>query len=1012
MAGRAKIHHGELRRQGWGARLRKLLTLWRPVLNFALATGLLVQASGCTRPFYRKRADNEVAEVLAQKDKYPDWKIENWHIYADPRARFADPSDPDHPPKPPDDPAAYDLSPNPQNAKKVGIARIEGTGYLELIAQWDKANRERQAQEDAEEKRKAAGPTPGEEAQEDRQAPRQEQQTADGMATIHLKPRVQSPTGTAATQPAPKAMKEPEQEDAIAQAKARSLLDITDRPTYLLTLDQAAELAMFNSREYQDQRENLYIAALPVTQERFSFMGQAFAASEAIRAYTGSRTPEGQRSNWTLNNGIGFSKVLPTGALLLFNFSNQTVFDFLNPKKTISVSTLDFNAIQPLLRGGGRAVALEALTQAERSLLYAIRNFARFRKELYVEIASSNGGAINGSAFQPTGVLSSSSGATNSGLGASGLTPGVIAPFSGTINGPIVPGRIPGSLALSPALTPPPSGYLNTMLQKIQVYIDQENIDVLGGILLRFRGLLEGDVVGPLQVQSVEQQLLAGRATLLLDQQQYLQSLDSFKIEIGVPMKLSIEMDDSVLRPLMKQFRRARAIIENEQAAVAAASALIGLEHAPRLRAELLRLFLTSALVRGTPFAGSIRARWAEWEKLSAKELDARLESLRLEAQKLLDLQAVQQRKGELPTPADRTRLREVNGQRDLGNFERALRLYTDNYVEMGKPKKPDVAGERQRIRQFQSVVSSWQKVLVAARDDQWEVVHASWPDLPRCCADGVDLVKDDLTRAQAAGAQHALLNRLDLMNVRAQLVDAWRQLAVYANALMGTFNVRYNLTSTSPLGTAQPLNIGGSGNAHQLVLDARLPLTRIQERNNYRASLIAYQRQRRALQEAEDLAVKAVNTELYLLRQFAEAYKVQKRQLELAYLTIDSSLESLQAPTAPPVPAGQTANRAGADGPAALTQQLLNAQRTLPMSQDALLTVWINYLDARLQLYRDLELMPLDARGVWIDEIRDCDCSLTGDQPVPVPIVPSTGKEQLLPEPRKMRAIPGQEMK
>ncbi len=60
------------------------------------------------------------------------------------------------------------------------------------------------------------------------------------------------------------------------------------------------------------------------------------------------------------------------------------------------------------------------------------------------------------------------------------------------------------------------------MLQKIQVYIDQENIDVLSGILLRFRGLLEGDIVGPLQVQSVEQQLLTGRTTLLVDQQQYL----------------------------------------------------------------------------------------------------------------------------------------------------------------------------------------------------------------------------------------------------------------------------------------------------------------------------------------------------------------------------------------------------------------------------------------------------------------------------------------------------------
>ncbi len=207
------------------------------------------------------------------------------------------------------------------------------------------------------------------------------------------------------------------QKDAIAEAKERSLLDVTGRPTFLLTLDQAAELAMFNSREYQDQRENLYLAALPVTQERFSFMAQFFAGQEAMRAYTGSTTPEGQSSNWSLNNGTGFSKILPTGALLLLNFSNQTVFNFLNPKQTLSVTTLNFDAIQPLLRGGGEAVALESLTQAERNLLYQIRTYARFRKELYVEIASNNGGSINGSSFQPSGVLSNNNSVGSGSLG-------------------------------------------------------------------------------------------------------------------------------------------------------------------------------------------------------------------------------------------------------------------------------------------------------------------------------------------------------------------------------------------------------------------------------------------------------------------------------------------------------------------------------------------------------------------------------------------------------------------
>src|SRR5262249_51400352 len=150
-------------------------------------------------------------------------------------------------------------------------------------------------------------------------------------------------------------------------------------------------------------------------------------------------------------------KVLPTGALLLLTISNQTVFDFLNPKETLSTTTLNFNAIQPLLRGGGKAVALESLTQAERNLLYQIRNYARFRKELYCEIASNNGGAINGSAFQPTGVLAGGSiGSGN--LGASGLIAGVF-PSNNTVTvlgGPLQPPSASGRLNLSKAITPAP----------------------------------------------------------------------------------------------------------------------------------------------------------------------------------------------------------------------------------------------------------------------------------------------------------------------------------------------------------------------------------------------------------------------------------------------------------------------------------------------------------------------------------------------------------------------------
>src|ERR1700730_8278902 len=95
---------------------------------------------GCSRHFFRNRADTEVADTLAEKDRYPAWKIEQYHVYPDPRAPLAHPPTPDRPAVPPDDPAASDLSPHPQNPGKAGVARIEGTGYLELLATWDAQN--------------------------------------------------------------------------------------------------------------------------------------------------------------------------------------------------------------------------------------------------------------------------------------------------------------------------------------------------------------------------------------------------------------------------------------------------------------------------------------------------------------------------------------------------------------------------------------------------------------------------------------------------------------------------------------------------------------------------------------------------------------------------------------------------------------------------------------------------------------------------------------------------------
>jgi outer membrane protein TolC len=59
-----------------------------------------------------------------------------------------------------------------------------------------------------------------------------------------------------------------------------------------------------------------------------------------------------------------------------------------------ATSALAGTITQPLLQGAGRRIAAERLTQAERDLLYALRDFTRYRQELTVQICSDYYGVL------------------------------------------------------------------------------------------------------------------------------------------------------------------------------------------------------------------------------------------------------------------------------------------------------------------------------------------------------------------------------------------------------------------------------------------------------------------------------------------------------------------------------------------------------------------------------------------------------------------------------------------
>jgi hypothetical protein len=921
-----------------------------------LIAGVLAALPGCTRRFYRLRADKEVDAALAEKDKYPAWKIDAYHAYPDPRARFADPTDPDHPPMPPDDPAAWDLSPHPQKPGKDGVAMVGGTGYLDLLAAWDADNR-------AEKRAETNG-----------------QGASDGKASD----ATSDPGRTASSQPASGSG-----DGAASPTPPCGFIAPDPKRPFLIKLDQAVELGQFNSREFQDHRELLYLIALPVTLERFAFAAQFFALEQVIREYTGRTTPTGQHNDWQSNSTTGFSKLFSTGALLLFRVANQTVVDMSNPfRRTTSETTLSLDIVQPLLRGGGKAVTLEPLTQVERNLLYEIRDYMHFRRDFFVSIAG-GGNFSTGTIVAPTPLVRA------------------VLPPAPSVPGTVTPGILPGlgfrAGPIFPAL-PTTAGFLPTLLVRANLEMERKNVRALQDLLRLFGAIKEGGDVSQLQVDQVELQLLQGRSTVLQRELDYANFLDQLKVQVGVPTVLPLELDDAIVRPIERHFERYEAVLREFDLARDDASRNEIMEAVAGVRGQLRRIFTSSAIVQGTRFREDLPRRWQTWASLNDRQLTQRLRDLGDERRKLQARQTEAESEGKPFPETERQRLEELDTEIDLGGYEQLLRQYE------GQPWRAlaDAAlRQRQQLVQFRDLINTFTVVLGGARNERLDILRKSWPELPRLCLDGIDLLKVDGDQAQATVSQAALLNRLDLMNERALLVDSWRQIRVAANSLLGTFNIQYHLASNSPIGQAQPLNIGGSGNTHQLILNFELPFVRKAERNNYRSILMGYQRQRRALMADEDLVLEAVRSDIRQLRVLEENYKINQRAVELAYSQVENSLDTFRQP---PTPASATAGGNTAANAAALTSQLLSAQSRLPFTQEQMLAVWVNYLVFRMQLYHDLELMPLDNRGVWIDDVATCECppSITtgetspqrdGNERAPVERLPAP--ESLAPAPR-----------
>ncbi len=885
------------------AKRRQLLRQWIRGSVLVAAIPILAIPTGCNRAHYRTKADQEVANLVQEKvndacaPAIPGVQVRS-------ESRMFDPFNPDRPPMPEDDDAAHQYM-------KV----LNGKKHYPL---WD----------------------------------------------------VNGKTNTA--------------ENPVWW----QYLPLDDRGVLVLDANAAVRLATLHNTSYQQEIETLYLSALDVSTERFFLGNQLFAGYGASYTADGRlRSSSGGESRSFLSNGVysrgarglALQRQFTNGAELVVGLANNLTWQMAGPDTQTASTIIDFSFIQPLLRGGGRDVIMERLTLAERTLLYNVRAFERYRTGFYLTVTvgrnaepgpTRRGGLFGGAGLQGF-----------TGLGGGFGTVGNVQTGGGAGFG--------GGGAV-----PQVGGFLGLVQNQLQIRNAEENVARLRDNLARFEDTLREQLTiipasqdsipsQQLQVAQARQALISAQATLLQARYNYEGSLDNFKGTLGLPPYVCIEVQD----PILDQFNLISVDLRDRRAQIADLREEIGQSNS---------LILDESKIETDEATGG-KYRTLAWSDSTARlisEIRSRIERLQNLRTRILsrDIEEIRD---------DVARLREVLPDREqsLGRLRDIYQLERNTVCSLLPTESLDIAlldsrelqnlpdqlqeeldklekRFEERAGRLKKIDSDIQAVLAQGKQSDLRKQYESLRDgaiLPsqsllaefaedvlalqvlqaRARVESVMLPDVDITPEEAV--EIARNYRLDWMNNRASLVDSWRAIEIVADNLESSLDVVFSGDIQNS--TNNPLSLHGKTGRLRAGLQWDSPLTRMQERNQYRQVLIEYQQAKRNYYRYEDGVWQTLRAQIRNLRFNQYNFELQRYAVRIAAQQISINEDLRQIRENLSLASGPTAAR---DSVSAL-QDLLNAQNTF-------LGVWVFYEAQRRNLDQDLGTIQVDSENIWVD--------------------------------------------
>lgn len=749
--------------------------------------------------------------------------------------------------------------------------------------------------------------------------------------------------------------------DYVESPDWRAYLPIDENGNVLIDSTRAVSLALTHSTLYQRQREELYLSALDVSLERFGFDIQGFWGFSSFYSHNG-RLPSGDSSStWDFSGTrTELSRLGATGSQLIIGMANSILWQFSGPDTQAANTLINFSFVQPLLRGGGRDVILESLTQAERTLLANVRQFERFRQGFFLSITTGR----------------------NAGTG------------------PLRNGNFLGD---PPTGSGNAGGLLGLLRAQQTIRIQEYNVSSLRNVLDQFIEFHRAERLDSLQLSQTESTLYSSQSRLLQLRNDYETQLDDFKRTLGLPPDLPVVIQDTFL----KQFELIDDENNQRQYQISDLKVKVGnvlLEASSFIEANRVEITREPAVPDAAdPALPADPAQDLEldeeygiaWSDELGQKIEATLPllsqidpvindiSVRDIGRIRADIEYLAQVR---PRRADALRrLREKIQTGDQTQYDIETGILEDTSLELPEQLSTELeelvtklAQNHEAIEQLRKEVEDTiqngpsldPKELYRRLDEGLlSEIPKQLTDLAsvslemslvqaRARTDSIDLAPVDLDSVDAI--QIARCCRHDWMNARASLVDSWRAVEVVADDLESDLDLVFE----GDIGNFgdNPFKIRYETGELRGGFRFDSPITRMAERNNYRQQLIQYQRDRRQYYEFEDAVKQSLRQTIRDIELNKILFELSRRSIKVSVQQVEQSRLRLEEP-----PQGIAAGARSTLG-STTARDLTDALNRLQNDQNAFLGVWVNYEALRRDLNFDLGTMQLSADGYWID--------------------------------------------